>query len=148
MTSSKCFFTDKQIKTSTRYLLQDQGEKEDFDNIKEVDHTEEIEQDIMPSHHNSKAQVNETEQSEFRKLPQIDSFESDALKDGLSRALKSKDNKEDNKNQHEQMLLKSSMQGDLMHAGILDSKAFFSRQKHTSINLLSSVEFHSGIKEI
>ena len=44
----------------------------------------------------------------------------------------------------EQRIQKLASQGDL--AGILDSKAFFSRPARET--LLSSVEFHSGIKEI
>ena len=50
LTSSKNFFTDKQVKSSRRYLFQENDDEADkeFDNIQEVDHTEEIEQDIMP----------------------------------------------------------------------------------------------------
>ena len=78
MTSSKNYFTDKKKITSKRYLLlANDQEEQDFDDIKEVDHTAEIEQDIMPPIHTSN--VHETERSEFRKLPQIDSFESDIL---------------------------------------------------------------------
>ena len=44
LTSSRNFFTDKQIKSSRRYLSNAQADQEaDFENIKEVDHTEEIE---------------------------------------------------------------------------------------------------------
>ena len=72
LTSSKVYFTDKQAKSSRRYNQQeDEQAKEDFDNIEEVNHADEIDQDSMPpmNHNNSKAQVNETAQSDFRKLP-------------------------------------------------------------------------------
>ena len=45
LTTSKNFFTDKQIKSSRRYLIdqQEADQEADFENIKEVDHTDEIE---------------------------------------------------------------------------------------------------------
>ena len=90
MSESKNFFTDKQIKSSRRYLLGENkiDDEQNFDNIQELSghenvqdnmkhsHIQEIEQDIMP-----KAGVNETEQSEFRKLPQLDMVESDEFYD-------------------------------------------------------------------
>ena len=59
-----------------------------------MNHTAEIEQDIMPQNHQSRLH-NETEQSEFRRLPMIDSFESDAMKKGSNRNAKAKGDLDD-----------------------------------------------------
>ncbi len=113
-----------------------------------VNHAAEIDQDVMPMHNTSKFKAQDTEQSEFRKLPQLDSFESGDLKnggDGSSRVHRKQGDLDD------PVIRESQVAGSIIQkeggvGGILDSKAFFSRQAHRT--LLSSMEFHSGIKEI
>ena len=125
-----------------------------------MDHAAEIEHDRIQAvkHSQSRVQINHTEQSEFRNLPQIDSFESENLKQEFPQTpqinpkIRSGGVGDDKSyvisTQMDQFgtLLRSKAQGqDSRLMDSMGSRGFFSRPQQT---LLSSMEFHSGIKEI
>ena len=90
----------------------------------------------MPPNHSKHGNDEDSEHSEFRKLPQIESCES-LNNPSLAKA------KGDNDNP-----VMISTQGDLLLSGILDPKALKQVRLPHSRTLLSSIEFHSQIKEI
>lgn len=144
------------MKSSRRYLfdefdkikcLPDVSEVGDISDTLKIDHTAEIRQDIIPQNHHSKQDI-QTDASEFRKLPQLDSFESGQI--NLEPAPKGSSHQmQANGDNDDPPVRLSTVPADLnglLSKDLLDSKVFFSRQQHRT--LLSSIEFHSGVKEI
>ena len=107
----------------------------------------------MPIHNSSKFKVQDTEHSEFRKLPQLDSFESGDLKDGngigSNRMHRIKGDLDDPVIRESHVAIGEKGVKESLPGSVFDSRAYFSRQtRHQHSKILESQEFLSGIKDL